>query len=418
MSVFRDVCTVLGWTALAVGLMATRSLPAPAAPPSSPVPVAPIALRRLPPADEQTDPSPSDIPVVPRPQPSPPVPWNEPTPLPSPPTRSPASTPAPSEPFAWGVSCQGQEIYGQVDFLHLHRSAGSGSVPLLADAGTGDVLLAGSTLDFGFQPAMRANVGLRPNDLIALELGYLGFFPGEASAVRSATNFPGATMSLPGPLGASSAVFAAPDQVTSQYSTSLHSGEINWVCGCGEELGYGLPTDYAAGYSPTFHWFTGLRYLAIDERLSLTGERAGPGGTALANYQIHARNDLYGAQAGASLRGARGRWSGEVGGRAGLYANQASQAQSASDLGGAVLRAPVSASDSGAAFVGELEFTIARQIHAHWFLRCGYQLLWVQGIALAPSQLDYSLNSDAGAWLTRNDGLFLHGWRVGVESRW
>jgi hypothetical protein len=45
--------------------------------------------------------------------------------------------------------------------------------------------------------------------------------------------------------------------------------------------------------------------------------------------------------------------------------------------------------------------------------------MWIEGLALAPDQLDFNFAAaDGGAQLNAGGGLLLHGANVGVEARW
>jgi hypothetical protein len=52
-----------------------------------------------------------------------------------------------------------------------------------------------------------------------------------------------------------------------------------------------------------------------------------------------------------------------------------------------------------------------------WGLRTGYNLIWIEGLALAPDQLDFS-NTGDDAELQDGGGVFLHGVNIGLEGRW
>jgi hypothetical protein len=45
----------------------------------------------------------------------------------------------------------------------------------------------------------------------------------------------------------------------------------------------------------------------------------------------------------------------------------------------------------------------------------GYNLLWLDGIALAPDQLDFRVTSDAGEHLDQDGEVFFHGWSLGLR---
>jgi hypothetical protein len=44
--------------------------------------------------------------------------------------------------------------------------------------------------------------------------------------------------------------------------------------------------------------------------------------------------------------------------------------------------------------------------------------MWIEGVATAPDQLDFTDTSTSGSHVVSNGGLFLHGANVGLEARW
>ncbi|MFO0902863.1 MAG: BBP7 family outer membrane beta-barrel protein [Pirellulales bacterium] len=330
------------------------------------------------------------------------------------PTPGPAVLSATEEPYDVPCCTLCSCVYGSVEFLYLHRAAASGATSLIEDANSGAPLLTGDALSFGYQPGMRALVGLRGSDLGGVEFGYFGYFDHSATTSVSAADYPGATLALPGALGGASNVFFGLTDAAFDYSSAINSYEINWTCCCcdtrtnccGRTLGYSI------------EWLAGLRYLTLDEQLQINGRRFETVDYETGYYHIDARNDLYGVQTGLRSRVCRGRWAAEGVAKAGLFANQAGQTQTVIDYPNFPLRPTVGDSGTSMAFVGELGFTAIYQLNHTWGLRAGYDLIWLQGVALAPSQLDYSFTPESGTSYERGDGLFLHGFRFGVEARW
>ena len=70
------------------------------------------------------------------------------------------------------------------------------------------------------------------------------------------------------------------------------------------------------------------------------------------------------------------------------------------------------------AFVGEANFVLTLDLNDCWTARGGYNLMWIEGVALGPDQLDFTMTSTSGTMLTNDGGLFLHGASVGLEARW
>jgi len=53
-----------------------------------------------------------------------------------------------------------------------------------------------------------------------------------------------------------------------------------------------------------------------------------------------------------------------------------------------------------------------------WSLRAGYNLMWIENVALAPDQLDFTFTPTSGTMLNDNGGVFLHGANVGLQAAW
>ena len=70
------------------------------------------------------------------------------------------------------------------------------------------------------------------------------------------------------------------------------------------------------------------------------------------------------------------------------------------------------------AFMGELNLTGIYQLNNVWGIRAGYNVMLIEGVALAPDQLDFTFTSTSGSQLHNNGGMFLQGANVGLEARW
>jgi hypothetical protein len=58
------------------------------------------------------------------------------------------------------------------------------------------------------------------------------------------------------------------------------------------------------------------------------------------------------------------------------------------------------------------------RLNQNWGIRGGYQVYWLEGVALAPDQvLSTDLANQTGG-IDPNGHLFLHGANVGLEAAW
>jgi hypothetical protein len=280
---------------------------------------------------------------------------------------------------------------------------------------------------------VRVVLGQRLHNGWAIEGAYLGLFDAATSAyVAAPPEDPDVftALAFPGGLGATN-VFSDMDQVWVNYSSALHSAELNLVgCqgGC-NTCDHGNGEDAAKSNFGTrdwpcrsFEWLAGFRYLNLSERLHIYAERfQDDTGLESGVYDIRTSNNLFGVQLGTRLRRWGDRWGCEAAGKAGLFGNAAQEEQYVLDWdqGGSFEKRPLT-SDAGGqvAFVGELNLTGIYRLTDAWNLRAGYNLIWITGTALAPDQLDFSGTLPAGNQLSSSGNVFLHGVSAGLEARW
>jgi hypothetical protein len=227
------------------------------------------------------------------------------------------------------------------------------------------------------------------------------------------------------------------DRAQVNYSSWVHSFEVNLpcccgccdqcgdACGCGEvggECGGGKVREGCGDGKVrcrSFEWFAGFRYLTLGEDLNIVAQRTVAGGIEEGSYDIRTTNNLYGAQLGARLRRSGYRFGWETTGKAGLFGNDAHERQWVTDFPNYPLRPTTSGSRSGVAFVGEINLSAFYRLTDVWNLKAGYSAMWIEGLALAPDQLDFNFATSPSGNVVYNSGaMFLHGVNVGLEARW
>lgn len=170
-------------------------------------------------------------------------------------------------------------------------------------------------------------------------------------------------------------------------------------------------------------WLTGLvgfRYLNLSERFDFgnrtvsTDQAAFPLDTStLINANTH--NDLYGGQLGADgCIWCRNGMKLDGFGKAGIYGNAASANATAAIIDNTGLNPPIvnagNVQNNQVAFVGELGLIGSYCLTDHITLRGGYQMMWVNGVALVTEQV-------GGAFVTTGH-VFYHGALAGAEFKW
>jgi hypothetical protein len=130
-------------------------------------------------------------------------------------------------------------------------------------------------------------------------------------------------------------------------------------------------------------------------------------------------NNLFGIQIGADGKiFERGRFS--IGGlvKAGIFDNNASQTTAVSVIFKQVRTA--SASTNHASFVGETGLQCKYQVTKGLVLKAGYEVIWLQGVALAPGQvqeteIDTHIIAAQALGINCNSGMIYHGATAGLE---
>lgn len=185
------------------------------------------------------------------------------------------------------------------------------------------------------------------------------------------------------------------------YTSQLKSAEINWRRPLGDRL--------------TF--LAGFRYLGFDESLYYTINTT----TAAGYYEF--QNDLYGGQIGGdlSLLDPCRPFQLHVIGKAGAYQNNfGGTFRTFVPVGNPTPLQTFGRSDSGSAFVGDLQLVASYQLTSHVAVRGGYQLLWLDNVALAGDNASVSQTNPALLnTRTDHDGhVFYQGAMIGVEVMW
>lgn len=289
--------------------------------------------------------------------------------------------------------------YGLVEALYLDRDNRTDRLAVIRVLGEGNVgpgtpLLSTSALNFDWQPGVRALAGWQFDDCHAVELGYMGVFDWTSVASVTGNN----NLAIPGDLGLASLDYFAADLVRLQYSSALHSAEATFVEGLGEVSLLG-----------------GFRYLSLDEQFDLNATDSDTGSS---DYRLRTSNDLYGGQVGARWLSGFNAWEWSAEGKVGLYGNDASQTQSVADFPpGIFLRSEQTSRLGRVAFVGDLNLSALYLLNDTWAVRGGYNLIWIEGVALAPDQLDFTDTPTSGQNVSIN-GLFIHGLNLGLDARW
>jgi hypothetical protein len=315
--------------------------------------------------------------------------------------------------------CWLPRFYGQAEALFLYRDNGSLVRPIIVDTsaplpvgavplGADNTLLRTVDLRFAVEPGLRVLLGYRINERHALEFSYFSIF----DWARTIEVIGDDNLAIPGDLGLASNDFYNASIMRVDYSATLNSFELNGLltdCYCEEAADSCSPR-----LMRVLSLFAGFRYLNLDEEFNIRPTDFDEG---TSDYNVRTENDLYGAQIGARIRRQRDRFGWDLTCKAGVFGNSAEQSQFVTDFPPPFeLRTHRSRRGGNVAFVGELGWSLSYQLTPHWGVRGGYNLMWIEGVALAPDQLDFTRTPTSGTQLHSQGGLFLHGASVGVEG--
>lgn len=188
---------------------------------------------------------------------------------------------------------------------------------------------------------------------------------------------------------------AAAGTITTDYFARIDSGEVNF-----RRRAYDNVT-----------WLVGFRWFEAAEDLN-TDISVGP-----TFHRVDVNNHLYGIQVGADaiLWDRGGPWTFNGIAKMGVYGNTA-DVTTTTNAPGAI--AFLQVGDNQTAFVAELGLNGVYQITPQLSGRIGYNLLWLDGVASAPSQLATTDIVTGIATVNFSDTQFYHGLSFGIDYVW
>jgi len=240
------------------------------------------------------------------------------------------------------------------DVLVLRRD-GIDDVPLVVD-GAGNTLYNAKDVNLGFQAGGRVSIARHLCGRHDIEFEFFGL-----NSLSDATTIatPGAQFTVYG-----ATLGTAPINMT--FDSSLYSTELNWrmswLCDRVKVLG-------------------GFRWIQLGDDLTIT-DAVSPPELFIGSVE----NNLLGFQLG--VEGTlikRRRFEIEAGFKAGVYSNTANVDAAFPQAGPAAV---FTARGNRAAFVGEAKIGLNYHLTDCLALRVGYQMMWLEGVALLPEQLD------------------------------
>jgi hypothetical protein len=299
--------------------------------------------------------------------------------------------------------------YALTDALYWGRDNQATNRALVVTEGDFDPVVKAQDLQFPWSAGVRAFYGQRAPDRGGWELGYFGVYGQAASLfVTPPTD---QFLQVPDPLGGE--INLEGESATVRYTSVINGAELNLFSTSTEWR------NHSASWL-TVDWLAGFRYVGVEEQASITVDCCNPGGDKIpVPYGVATRNNLFGAQVGNRSRWTWRNWAFEGWAKAGLFGNAQEQIQRPLfDYDGEPYRQGLSSTAGAVSFVGDINTTVVYRLTDVWGIRAGYNLIWIDGLALAPNQFDFGVGENAGKQLVSGGGIFMQGASLGLEARW
>ncbi len=253
-----------------------------------------------------------------------------------------------------------------------------------------------SNTDFHDQDrtGLRVTIGQQIDPNAAFEVTYFGSRQWTKSSSLMGNN----NLTIAGPVATVLNDFALADFVNADYESEMQNVE--------------------ASYKEMLYHFTvlmGFRYIKLDEQYTLASTDFNSG---TSNYIIQTRNDLYGGQVGMGVGWDLWKIHFDVFGKGGIYGNPSRQAQQLRDNSNTTIIRDFDSKSNTIALVAEISANGTLELTDWLLLRGGYQAIWIDGVALAPGQIDLSNNASSGRVVRNGATIVVHGVNVGAEIHW
>jgi hypothetical protein len=345
-------------------------------------------------------------------------------------------------------TAEAPRVYATVDFLPLFRDE-SGSTVYQALAfreveeirdGDGNVTdtiityrreaaLTSGDLDGGFEPGMRALIGVSLGDWYRLECSYFGSYSwsdsatvrydasdGTGSLLSPFSNFgdPEGVLNLdPVPDGTFQAVEGLDfnNRASVNWTSKLDNYELNVRRRVDMP-----PSRYVAAEMSVL---VGLRYMKLRETLDYATESPLPVPGSLNTQEVRTDNDLFGPQIGALAQFlVHDRAWIDLGIKGAILFDQAESSVAANvNPGGVATAAMFSGAEDATAFLGDLSLKFNYQFTPSGTIHVGYNAIWLTGVALATENFVSDINTlvNNGPGTVDHDGrVVFHGPTIGL----
>lgn len=269
--------------------------------------------------------------------------------------------------------------------------------PLVLDQNTLQPVLQTGDAPFHGEFAPKFTFGSILENGFTFEGIYFGMLDFDASAnTRGGDN----NLRLPGDIGLALRDFFGADFMRVDYKMGFNNAELNmWK------------RYQCTGWSV----MGGFRYIDFHESFNI---HAIDSNAFESDYNVGTENNLYGGQLGAKFEQCFCGLELQLFGKAGIYDNFTHQNTRLADDNNTF---PIRNSETGGtavSFVYEAGINGTAHFNKFLSLRGGYNVMWIDRLARAPDQLDFTDTPGSGTDLVRNGTAFLHGASIGLEANW
>ena len=320
--------------------------------------------------------------------------------------------------------CPDWHQYAIVDFLFLQRdNATSGAVITEENIGGQQVpVFTTRSMQPATAPGVRLFYGELGPDCMGWEVGYLGVYGMFGAVDRSSLTD---SLVIPGDLGGNTPGWTSADEVRPTYASSLNTVEANiFTYRCCPECSSDSFLWSHLGNKPVCHcsnWLFGFRWAGLEEQADLNVLCCRVTNDVFTSYSVRTSSQMLGPQVGFRGRRQWKNWAVEGWAKAMLAGTLLSSNADpifSSLAPTTIIRPARRLTDAGVGFLGDLNYTVSRRLSDMWWLRLGYNMIWLSGVALAPDQWDFTNTATSGTTLVGGGGVFLHGANLGLEARW
>lgn len=320
-----------------------------------------------------------------------------PRPIPQPDPGIPPDAYAPP-PMTEPVRAQRGSFYLRADAFTLKRDNQHANVPpvplVLQGAANNAVLIDTSMLHFKQELGQRLTAGY------AWERTALEFTFWQVQNWISTDNATGNNnLRIPGDLALATLDFFDADFMRTQNKTMIRNMEANLL---------------QTTIFEKFSFLGGFRYFNLRDQFDIQSTDLNSG---TSDYVVTCQNRLYGGQIGVLFKQNFDLFTFEFVGKTGAFDNSASEHNYLGDFNNQFTLRDVFSGGHNLAFVGEIGLTGAYRLSNFLVVRGGYQLIWVDRVALGEYNLDFTDTATSGTTLQHSGNLFFHGANLGLEAR-